>query len=382
MNRRMLLKGAAAAAAVGPLGMRRPMKSSAARPMPSIQQELPTYEIVSFHVNDQYIAGVDRNWIGGVRDIANDGSIIGEMVIDGRMAPTVWDAALVPTMLDMGPAGTEHGYGHRINSAGRAVGIPLGAEEFQTEEQAYANAATTEHTWSWLIWENGVLDTGASAAFSQDSYITTLTEDGDMFGVEGDLPARWIDGSWESVPIPAGYGLGGFRSYNANGDIAGTLYVTEKPSTGGAPFVMNAAGEFQIFEPPAGRSADWAGLLYVYQLEDDGSFTALIREEGALFGAALRYANGMQTPIADLSGEGMFFRDVNTHGVLVGQSLMNGVSIPTMWIDDQPIVIADLIVPGPDLLFLDAEAINDSGMIAGTAQDSAGTRHHVLLRPV
>lgn len=382
MNRRTVLKGATAGVAVGALGMRRPMKSSAARLTSDIQQELPTYEIVSFNVNDQFVAGIDRNWIGGVRDIANDGSIIGEMVVDSRIAPTIWDASLVPTVLDMGALAGMNGYGHRLNSAGRAIGMPIGASEFQTEAEAFASQSADEPEWAWLIWENGVLDAESSAAFSKDSYITTLTETGMMFGVAGTLPASWIDGSWVSIPLPAGYVSGGFRSYNANGDIAGTFYPTNDPYTGAVPFIMNAAGEFEIFDPPAGFPADWAGFLYVYQLGDDGSFTVMIRDEGALFGQAYRYANGMQSPVADLTGEGMLFRDVNARGVLIGQALMNGVSIPTIWIDDQPIAIADLIVPGPDLLFLEAEAINDSGMIVGSAQDSAGTRHHVLLRPM
>jgi len=131
-----------------------------------------------------------------------------------------------------------------------------------------------------------------------------------------------------------------------------------------------------------GNGIDWLGRVQAFSLGDDGSVAALVRGETDLYGWAVRYRDGIQTPIADLNGEGMFFTSANAHGVLVGQAMLNGYSIPTMWIDDQPVMIADMIEPGPDLLFLHVESINDNGAMVGSAQDSSGAYHHVVLRPV
>jgi hypothetical protein len=178
------------------------------------------------------------------------------------------------------------------------------------------------------------------------------------------------------------FATGGYWSANSLGDRAGTLYRTEDPSSGGVPFVRSASGDVTLLDVPQGNGADWFGRVQAYSLGDDGSLAALVRGETDLYGHGLRYRDGMQTPIADLNGEGLNFSCANSQGVLVGQSLLNGISIPTMWVNDQPIMIADLIVPGPDLLFLEVSAINDNGAMVGTAQDSAGMYHHVVLRPV
>jgi hypothetical protein len=148
------------------------------------------------------------------------------------------------------------------------------------------------------------------------------------------------------------------------------------------PFHWTANGEIQVLDPPGVTDPAWQGRLQVFGLQDDGSFVAAVRSQNELYGHALRYAGGEQTPIADLNGEGMFLRDANASGVLIGQSMLSGYSIPTIWVNDNPIAIAELIVPGPDLLLLEVNGINDAGAMVGEAQDSAGMAHHVILRPV
>ncbi len=375
MNRRTLLKSAAATAAVGAMGLRRPSKSMAAR---LIQRELPMYEIVSFFVSDQFVAVGDQNWRGVARDIADDGTIFGDTVVDGIMTPTLWDANLVATYPDMGPYVGQHAYGGSINKLGRGIGNLIPPALFMTEAQAQGVDAEA----TILFWDDGQLNTNLSGSLPPDSGINTLTESGLMLGTMSKTPARWIDDVADSLTMPDGYMSGGYRSISSLGDAAGTLYRSEEPFTGGVPFVMSAAGELATFDPPAGDRDTWVGRLQVFDLADDGSFAVVVRGEEDLFGQAYRYINGAPTPIADLNGEGMFIRDSNENGVMVGQSMLNGISIPTMWVDDQPQVIADLIVPGPDLLFMNVQAINDAGTMVGEAQDSAGLMHHVVLRAV
>jgi hypothetical protein len=378
MNRRTLLKGAAATAAVGAIGTRRPSKSMAARRVRLIQQELPMYEIVSFYVSDQFVQVGDQSWRGVARDIANDGTIFGDTVVDGIMTPTFWDANLLASYPDMGPYAGQHAYGEYLNQLGRQIGVLIPASLFMTEGQAQGVDADV----TFLFWDNGLLNTQLSGALPPNSGINTLTESGLILGTMNNIPTRWIDDVAKSLTMPDGYTVGGFRSVNAAGDTAGTIYRNENPSIGGVPLVLSAGGELTLFDPPAGDRDTWAGRLQVFDLSDDGSFAAIVRGEEDLFGQAYRYTNGTPAPIADLNGEGMFVRDANANGVMVGQSMLNGISIPTMWVDDQPQIIADLIVPGPDLVFMNVEAINDAGAMVGEGQDSAGVMHHVVLRPV
>lgn len=383
MNRRGFLKGAAAAATVG-VASRKILPSAAssgrgARRLTPAAIQLPAqYEIISFFVSDQFVTNGDQNWRGVARDIANDGTIIGDTVVDGIMVPTIWDASLSASYPDLGPYQGQHAYGSRICDQGRAFGELVPPSLFMTESQAQGVDAEV----TMLFWNDGQLDTNMTGSLPPDSGINTLVNPGLMLGTESKIPARWIDDVAQPLEMPSGFQTGGFRSYNAVGDTAGTLYVSEDPFTGGVPFVLLQSGELKLFDPPGGNGPEWLGRVQVFALADDLSFAAIVRGETDLLGQGYRYSNGQQTPITDLNGEGMFVRDANANGVMVGQSMLNGYSIPTMWVDGQPTAIADMIVPGPDLLFMNVEAINDSGAMVGEAQDSAGVTHHVLLRPV
>ncbi len=378
MHRRTFLKGAVSASALGMLGMRRPHKGAAARRVRLIQQELPRYEIVSFFVSNEFVFANGTNWRGGARDINNAGTIIGDTVSGGIMMPTIWDADLAMSYLDVGPYTGMNVNGHQLDDHGTALGLGFETEALITEEQAQGVQLSVPT----IIWRNGIVDTEMSGPFELGSGITTLTSTGDMLGTLDGLPTAWTNGATEAVELPEGFVLGGYRSQNTLGDRAGTFYRAEAPFAGGVPFVRSASGTVTVLDPPMGNGIDWLGRVQAFSLGDDGSVAALVRGETDLYGWAVRYRDGIQTPIADLNGEGMFFTSANAHGVLVGQAMLNGYSIPTMWIDDQPVMIADMIEPGPDLLFLHVESINDNGAMVGSAQDSSGAYHHVVLRPV
>jgi hypothetical protein len=378
MNRRTLLKGAATSSALAMLGMRRPQKSAAARRVRLIQQELPRYEIVSIYVSDEFVFANGQNWRGTARDINNAGTIFGDTVSGGVMVPTVWDASLAMSYLDPGPYTGMNINGYILDDVGTAIGYGFQTEGFVSEEESQG----LQFDIPTIIWRDGTVDTEMSGPFGPGNGITSVTNTGELLGTLDKVPAFWANDAPEKLSPPAGFVSGGYRSANSLGDRAGSLYRTDQPFTGGVPFVRTASGEVALLDLPMGNSADWVGRVQAFSLGDDGSVAALVRGETDLFGYAVRYRDGVQTPIADLNGEGLLFSGANAHGVLVGQSMLNGYSIPTMWINDQPMAIADLIVPGPDLLFLDVNAINDNGAMVGTAQDSAGMYHHVVLRPV
>ncbi len=383
MKRRTLLKGAAATTALGAIGMRRPQKSAAARRVRLIQQELPMYEIESFFVSDTFVVDNGQNFRGIPRDISNDGTICGEIVSNGLLTPVTWDASMTMRVLDMGKYIGNSASVLFVNDGGRAAGSLSRVGTFRTEDQAIASANASTAPDPFLVWDDGLLNAELLASMPAEYFFNSLAESGTLAGGAGELPARWVDDLYEAVTMPAGFQTGGARSQAPSGDMAGTLYMTEEPLVGGIPFIWRTTGEVELQQPPGKDDPQWAGRLQVFGFQDDGSFVAVVRGLNDLYGRAIRYAaDGTQTPMADLNGEGMFVRDANASGTMVGQSMLNGYSIPTLWTNDQPIAIADLIVPGPDLLLLEVNGLNDSGVLVGEAQDSAGMAHHVILRPV
>lgn len=378
MKRRTLLKGAAATGALGVMGVRRPQKSAAARRVRLIQQELPSYELVSFYVTDELIFANGQNWRGTARDINNEGTILGDIGLGGIMIPVSWDSALTMNTIDAGDYSGMSINMHVLDDVGTMIGYGLDPTEFITDEEAQSAQLDVPT----IVWRDGLVDTSLSGPWGLGNGVTSVTNDGVLLGTLDTSPTFWKDDQPEALAMPAGFVTGGYRAANSRGDYAGSLYSSESPFGGGVPFIRSAAGEITILEPPMGNAADWLGRVQSFSLSDDGSVAALVRGETDTFGTAVRYANGTQTPIADLSGEGLYFTGANAQGTLVGQALYNGISIPTIWIDDQPVMIADLIVPGPDLILLEVNAINDAGTIVGSAQDSAGSFHHVVLRQV
>lgn len=398
MNRRTLLKGAAATAAANALSTRRPGRSFAAggqrrtRLTPAHIQLPYQYEIISFFVSDEFIPANGQNFRGVARDITDEGTIIGDVVAGGMLRPAIWNASLEMSFLDLGEYQSRHATTGFANDTGRVIGAVVPLRLFMTEEQVAA-LSQQQRTEIWdgketeeagpLLWTNWQFDSSLSRSLSPKTVFNTLTESNVLAGSIDLVPARWIDDVAQLLDAQPGYdGGGGFRAVNRAGDTAGTIYVTREPSTGGRPMLWTHDGELTVFDPPMGTPADWNGGVAVYSLDDERAFVAVVREDGQQFGWAYRSDGGEQVPIADLGGAGMFLRDANMAGVLIGQSMLNGYSIPTIWVNDQPIAVADMIIPGPDLLLLSVEGINESGAMVGTAQDSAGLAHHVLLRPV
>lgn len=380
MHRRTLLKGVASASALGVLGVRRPQKGAAAQRARLIQHELPRYEIESFYVSDQFVWSNDQNWRGGASAIANDGTIVGNTVNNGLLIPTTWDKNLVPSYPDLGDYAGYNASLYGVARAGTMLGnvIPIG--EFYTEEASQG----VDSNPPLLYWADGLLVESMTGPLIGNSGMNALLADGTVIGQLDDAPAIWRDGAVELLETPEGFAAGALRAANTLGDVAGSYYRQIEPDLiGPVPFVRKANGEETVYDAPMATGPDAPGRLWAAHLSDDGRIALYGRSETDVFGFGVRYeADGSQTAIADVNGEGLQFRDSNTQGVLVGQSPLNGIPIPTMWVDDQPVMIADLIVPGPDLLFTEVYGINDDGVLVGEARDSAATYYHVILRPV
>ncbi len=348
-----------------------------------IQQELPMYEIESFFVSDTFVVDNGQNFRGIPRDISNNGTIGGEIVNDGLLTPVTWDASMTMRFLDMGEYTGNSANVLFVNDGGRAAGALSRIGTLLTEDQAVASANASTLPDPYLVWDEGLLNTELLSSMPAEYFFNSLADLGTLAGGAEGIPARWVNDVYEAVTMPAGFTAGGARSQASTGDMAGTLYLTEEPLVGGVPFIWRASGEVILLDPPGMDDPQWPGRLQVFGFQADDSFAAVVRGLNDLYGRGIRYAvDGTQTPIADLNGEGMFVRDANASGTMVGQSMLNGYSIPTLWTNDQPIAIADLIVPGPDLFLMEVNGINDSGVLVGEAQDSAGTAHHVVLRPV
>ena len=142
MNRRTFLKGAAATAAVGAIGARRPGKSfaaggSGARRLTPAHVQLPyQYELISIYQSNEFVYVDGRNWRGTARDINNAGTIIGDTALDGVMVATTWDASLNMSVLDAGPYTGLHINLHLLDDTGTMLGYGIGTDQFVTEEQS------------------------------------------------------------------------------------------------------------------------------------------------------------------------------------------------------------------------------------------------------
>lgn len=383
MDRRTLLKSAAATLAVGGIGSRRLATSAASNatgygPRARLAAlALPAqWEILDLWANDTWISGNGQNWIGTVRDIANNGYAVGEVVMDGRLQPVIWDPSRTMTVLDMGSHDGESGVAGGINSQGLASGALSPAEAL------YVEGTQMNLDEVPLIWRNGQL-VDMSGILPPDTLVSRLSESGLFTGTAADAPGRWDLTSFEALELPAGFTYGGAGAQNETGDAAGVFYRTAEPFTGGAPFIWNADGSSRLLDRPGNRGSDWAGVIKTVLLTDDGELVVHVIDGEGYFGETIRYANdGTQTILPDVYGEGARLFDANAHGVLLGESSYQGLTIPTVWENDRPIVIADRLVQGPDRLLANVLGINDQSEIVGLARDSAGIDHSVLLRPV
>lgn len=136
MKRRTLLKGAAAAASG--VGLPRTLTSASGsgvgtgRSLTGRVQAPTSYEMISIFVSNDLIYDGDTAWRGTARDITNDGTIIGDTVVNGLMTPTIWDPALTPRYPDLGPYAGRHAYGNLISDDGRATGATIPASELRS----------------------------------------------------------------------------------------------------------------------------------------------------------------------------------------------------------------------------------------------------------
>ena len=376
MNRRTVLKSAIATTAFGALGMRRPQKSAAARRLRLIQQDLPMYEIVDLYANTEEIAIGGQSWIGAVRDVANDGAMIGEVVENGTFRPVTWDATGNMTYLPLGAYEGTWALGWVINSSGLAGG------ELRPPETLSAEGAQVDWETTPLVWKSGQLDDSFGSMLPAGTDILRLSDAGLFTGAINDAPARWTSSNVETMEIPSGYTGGAARAQNTLGDAAFSVWQSGPPWIGSTPGIWSAAGTVNMLDLPGGRVPGWAGSIRPIALSDDGQLVVHALDGDSYFGAIYRYIDGVPMQLADAYGEGARLADANEYGDYVGVSAYSGIPIPTLWVDDQPTVLADRIVPGPDRLLTDVQGINDARAIVGSANDSAGVSYSVLLRPV
>jgi hypothetical protein len=332
--------------------------------------------MIDLYMYAETVSAYGQNWIGTARDIANNGTIIGEIALDGMLQPVTWDSSITMSFLDLGPYSGTWALGWVINDQGLAGG-QLRPPETATEEGTQADLNTAP-----LIWQNGQLVEGVEQWLSRDTTVTRLSNSGLFTGSVDDVPARWKDGVVEILEMPAGFTVGATRAQNALGDVGGVMYQAGPPFVGGVPFIWANDGTLTVLDTPGGRDPSWAGGVRPVDLSDDGQLVIHAIDGEGYFGDLIRYAGGQQIPIAAAYGAGARLFDSNANGVILGESAMGDIPIPTLWVDDQPIVIADMIVPGPDRIFTGVSGINDNGAIVGAAEDSAGMSYSVVLRPV
>jgi probable HAF family extracellular repeat protein len=334
------------------------------------------------------------------------------MLVTGPRAAT----APGPFILkDLGMLGGSSAQAQDVNEAGQVVGYATNeasqARAFLWQGGSMTDLGTIGGTTSTAAGINAFGHVAGSSTFSAgSSYRAALWDGSLLMNLTPDLPAsesssayavndtRHVVGSLSSVGVPkafvwhegaltlledlAGAGATAFDINNA-GQVVGSSYGTDVTPLGR----MQRAVLWQD-----GAIMD-LGLL---PNGDNDSTAVAINSFGQIVGSSGRtdpdtyesfyrpflYSDGVMTAIPVPSWEG-YANDINDSGVVVGTMRAGGgFSKFHAWIyADGVVTNLNTLIPPSGIHLMSANAISNSGQIAGVAVDAQGRYHAFLLTP-
>ena len=298
------------------------------------------------------------------------------------------------TAVTVGQAATE-AYG--INSFNQVVG-------FYSDGRSHA-----------FLWHDGAV-TNLGSHGGSTSIAFGINDSGQVVGwaTHADspyYPFMWEDGVMTGLETLGGHG--GANGINAAGDVVGMSVLADGSANHGFLWRNGVLTDLGAFR---GNSVAYAinnsghvvgdagipGLGFQPVLWNDGTIrqlTALggatgnafdINDDGLIVGAvnigtgeihAILWREGVPIDLSTLGGPSSIARAINSSGWIVGESDTAGGHAASLWIEETPYNLNDLIPSGSGWELLGATDINDHGAIVGTG-NYQGARTAFLLTPV
>jgi probable HAF family extracellular repeat protein len=305
----------------------------------------------------------DLGTLGGTNSYAtginNLGQVVGssQLLTSGKdqlTHATLWDHGVTTDLGAQQGLGSSYSYASAINDSGQVVGSSSG----------FVNNAASHAA----LWSNGTITDLAPSTSFRYSVAKAINIGGVTVGQDADgVATMWTTTGSTSLDGPLSYASG----VNNHGIVAGN--------------------------DATGHAATWNGTN-VTQLEDwpeqlGQSVASGINDSGAVVGLSKTFMhgtiptvwiNGQPSALPLLHGEFSQPFAINNQGQIVGQAADSyRFSRATLWDGSQVLDLNTLTLDRPVAwIMTSATAVNDSGMIVGTATDAMGDSHAFLLTPV
>ena len=336
MNRRTLLKGAAAGSTLM-FSMRLGVHHSRAQ-APSYVAEL-IQEFTTFK-EESYVFASD----GIAVAVTSDDTILGTAVVDGRTSPVIWDLSGTQSVLDTGDIPFGGVWNLFVNKSGMIAG------SFSEEPKITSRGFI-------VVWDEGIPAVLEASDPAKSAVVLGLNDDGVIVGGTASVATRWIDGKMEQLPVPAGAETSAVVAVARSGDGYGWAR-TNSDGIVGLPWIWRldgTIGDLSLPESLLGDPAvEIAGLRYP-ALYDDGGYVVVIGQaiDDVYQSDAFVFDGIGFTPLPTLaldthSSVSFAPSAAEIYGTITGVGESTG---PTVWIDKQPTLLRGQVTvpPGTNL---------------------------------
>jgi probable HAF family extracellular repeat protein len=287
-------------------------------------------------------------------------------------------------VFDLGTLGGNESIAFAANNYGEVAG---GAANKIADSNAsfFFTAATQVHA---VLWKNGKMMDLGTLGEGTDSMAYNVNELGQVAGMSftnntvnptTGLPT--VDPFlWENGKMIDLGSLGGVQSNQ--------LYLNNKGQVVG---YSDLVGD-QVYHPflwTEDKGMQDLGTLggnfgQAWWVNDAGDVVGQATTEGDQVLDAFLWRDGVMTDLGALAGDaGSYAQAINAGGQIVGQSIASqGYNHAFLWENNGPMVnLQDLVVPGSEVIPVEATFINDGGEIAANGFLPNGDRHAILLIP-
>lgn len=336
----------------------------------------PAYELVDLGQSFDYDPA-DQSCVilaRGAEAISANGVIVGQLKsASGRIVPAASDGAK-PRLKGLAAPGAGGG-ARGVNAAGVVVGhvnvksegTVCGDYRKQVKPAMWVNGERTELP-------TGDFTNGRADAINDGGVIAGNVVSGEV------LPARWVDGKLEVLPLLRPDSLGGNAyAINAGGTIVGSCFSVDPQSQFAYDFAtVWQDGKASELDPMGGVGS------VAYAINDDGVIAGGVTTTDASRAErsdAVTWTDGKAAALPRVEGSlGSMALGINAGGDVVGWSQTADGRAAVAWIAGQAVVLADVTTGADGWALWHARDIADDGTIVGWGIVD-GEIHGFVLQP-